>query len=256
MPRSTTAPQAPGLRWFDPLLLATLPPLAATFLRAWMGTCRLVHVEGLAGEREALARSGHRAVYAAWHQRMAYHFYYSVSRRPTTLISQSRDGEYARRVAHWLGFPVARGSSTRGGLRALRELTALIRRGARAGILADGPQGPPRVAKAGAVLLARDAGVPILPVAWGCDRALIFNSWDRYLVPKPFARVVVYHGAPLWVPPGARGAELEHYRLMLEERLNQATLWCDAYFHRSWPWRRTSPRADTAKHRTAPRLKV
>ena len=128
------------------------------------------------------------------------------------MISRSRDGEYVAQVAAWLGFKSVRGSSSLGGLRALKALGKKIREGEIGGMLADGPQGPARVAKVGSVLIARDAEIPIIPVVWSADRCWIFNSWDRYLVLKPFARVAIFYAEPLWIPRSTRAEKLEEYR--------------------------------------------
>jgi lysophospholipid acyltransferase (LPLAT)-like uncharacterized protein len=227
-------------RWVDALLMAVLPPLAAMLIKALLFSCRVVKVEGLERYEEAIGRSGGGAVYVTWHQRMSYFFYFGGSHHVTTMISRSRDGEYVARLASWLGFRTVRGSSSRGGPTAVRELTRRIREGELGGMLADGPQGPARVAKLGTVLIARDGGAPIIPVLWGADRCWTFNSWDRYLLPKPFARIVLYAGEPLWVPQTVRGQELEKYRLLLEERMNEGTRWCDRHFGPERPWRKVT----------------
>jgi lysophospholipid acyltransferase (LPLAT)-like uncharacterized protein len=220
--------------------LRILPLSAALLIKTWMLSCRLVKEDGLDLERKALARSPGGAVYAGWHQRMSYNFHYFGKRHITMMISQSRDGEYATRVALWLGFQNIRGSSTRGGPRALAQMIRYVRKGAYAGMLADGPQGPARIAKMGSVLIARNAEVPLIPVAWGANRCWMFHSWDRYLVPKPFARVVTRIEEPIWVPRSARDEELEQYRRLFEDRLNRAVRWCDEQFGQERPWRKVT----------------
>lgn len=227
-------------RWYDHILLRIIPPLGALLIKLLMGTCRVVQVVGQEKEREAISRSENGALYATWHQRMSYHSHYFGSRHVTIMISRSRDGEYAARIAAWLGLKNVRGSSSRGGLGALKALVQRIREGEIGGMLADGPQGPARVAKAGSVLIARDAEVSIIPVVWSADRCWMFNSWDRYLVPKPFARVAIFYAEPLWIPRSTRGEKLEEYRRLLEDRLNQGTRWCDEQFGSERPWRKVT----------------
>lgn len=227
-----------SFRWYDPPALALIPPLAALLIKGWMVSCRVVKEEGLKKEQEALERSGGGAVYATWHQRMSYHFHYLGKHRLTVMISQSRDGEYAARVAAWLGFKNVRGSSTRGGSHALKDIIQKLREGAVGGMLADGPQGPARVAKFGSVIMARDAGVPLISVQWAADRCWVLNSWDRFLVPKPFARIAIHHGQPIWIPREAKGKELDSYRLLFEETMNQGAKWCDEQFGPEMPWRK------------------
>jgi lysophospholipid acyltransferase (LPLAT)-like uncharacterized protein len=225
-------------RWYDPLLLRVIPPLAALLIKLVMISCRVIKVVGEEREQDALKETEGRVVYATWHQRMPYHFHYFGARHVTMMISQSRDGEYAARVARWLGFRDVRGSSTRGGTEALRELTRRIRQGEKGGMLADGPLGPARVAKMGSVIMARDTDACLIPMLWGADRCWAFNTWDRYLVPKPFARVVVCYEEPMRIPASASGEELENYRRMFEERLNRGTRWCDEHFGPERPWRK------------------
>ena len=227
-------------RWYDAILLRVIPPLTAFLVKLLMFTCRVVRVEGEDRERMALSRSGGGAVYATWHQRMSYHYSLFCSRHVTIMISESRDGEYGARVAAWLGFKNVRGSSTRGGTKALRELIKRIAGGEIGGLFADGPQGPARVAKMGSITIARKAEVPLIPVLWGADRCWVLNSWDRYLVPKPFARVVVWYAEPIWIPLTAHGDELESYRRLFEQRLNEGTRWCDEQFGPERPWRKAT----------------
>jgi lysophospholipid acyltransferase (LPLAT)-like uncharacterized protein len=90
----------------------------------------------------------------------------------------------------------------------------------------------------GSVLLAQKAEVPLIPVAWGADRCWVLNSWDRYLVPKPFARIAIFYAEPLWIPLNVKGDGLEEYRKLLENRLNNAVRWCDEQFGAERPWRK------------------
>jgi lysophospholipid acyltransferase (LPLAT)-like uncharacterized protein len=220
--------------------MATLPPFAGMLIKGLLMSCRVVRMKGMERHDEAISRSGGGAVYVTWHQRMSYFFHFGGSHHVTTMVSRSRDGEYAARLANCLGFRTVRGSSSRGGTTAVRELTRRIREGELGGMLADGPQGPARVAKMGSVMIARNAGVPIIPVLWGADRCWMFNSWDRYLVPKPFARIVLLAGEPIWIPATAKGDDLEAYRRLLEERLNQGTRWCDEQLGSERPWRKVT----------------
>lgn len=229
------------LRWYDPILLLIIPPIVALLIKLWMLSCRVVHIQGYEKAAKALSKSGNKAIFTCWHQRMSYHFHHGRRHRLTMMISQSRDGEYASRVAKFLGFKNVRGSSTRGGSIALRQMTQMVKEGERAGMLADGPLGPARVAKMGSVIMAWETEAPIIPLVWGVDRCWVLNSWDRYILPKPFSRVVVNYPEPFWVPPSTKKEDFEDYRRILEDRLNQATRWCDEYFGSERPWRKVKP---------------
>jgi lysophospholipid acyltransferase (LPLAT)-like uncharacterized protein len=225
-----------SLRLSDPIFLMIIPPLAALLIKLLMLSCRVMKVEGQERMERGLEQYGGKVIYVTWHQRMSYLFHYFGSRHLTMMISNSRDGEYAARVAKWLGFKNVRGSSTRGGPAALKKMTQKIMEGEPGGMLADGPLGPARVAKAGSVFMASNAEAPLIPILWGADRCWILNTWDRYLIPKPFARVVVYYAEPIWVPRTSNGEELEDYRRLLEDSMNRATRWCDEYFGQERPW--------------------
>ncbi|MFC1867887.1 lysophospholipid acyltransferase family protein, partial [Thermodesulfobacteriota bacterium] len=185
-------------------------------------------------------RSKGRAVYATWHQRIAFNVCQIADRDVTVMVSQSRDGEYAARIINHFGLKDVRGSSTRGGRNALKELIQKILDGTSGGMVVDGPLGPARVAKTGAVILARNANVPLIPVAWGTDRCWTLNSWDRFIIPKPFARIVYCFAEPIWIPSSADGEEIGKYRKLLEDRLNHGARWCDEQLGQERPWRKVT----------------
>ena len=236
---SISAEKSP-LRWYDPILLRVIPPLVALLIKLLMLSCRLIKVEGIEREREARAQGRGNVIYCTWHQRISYFSHYLGPRHIIAMISQSRDGEYVARVVQWLGTRSIRGSSTLGGTKALREIIKKIRDGKNGAMLADGPLGPARVAKIGAVIMARNAEVPLMPTLWGVDRCWSFNSWDRFLIPKPFARIVIYFADPIWIPRTVKGKGLEAYRRVLEDRMNQGASWCDRQFGQERPWRKVT----------------
>ncbi len=226
-------------KWYDPFTLYILFPILTFFMKMLLFSYRLVKVEGADIEEKALEKSGGKAVYCSWHQRLVFHPWYLAKRNVTVMVSQSRDGEYAARLINSLGLGDVRGSSTRGGFGALKELTQKIRDGVtNGGMVVDGPLGPARVAKMGAVVLARDSKTPLMPIMWGADRCWVLNSWDRFIIPKPFARVVYFHSEPIWVPLDATEEKLEECRKLLEDRLNNAAKWCDEQFGEEIPWRK------------------
>ena len=117
-----------------------------------------------------------------------------------TMASQSRDGEW---IARWLeknGYVVVRGSTTRGGSQALREMVRQVRSGRHAALTVDGPRGPARVVQPGVVQLARLTGAWILPITSSSSKPRFLASWDRYLLPGPFSRSVVAYGEPFAIP--------------------------------------------------------
>lgn len=227
-------------RWRDPVIFYIVIPLVALLVKVILFSCRLTRIEGADLESKALEESGGKAVYATWHQRIFFHARGLSDKDLTIMVSQSRDGEYAARLAGFFDVKTVRGSSTRGGSGALKELTHKIENeGTNGGMVVDGPVGPARVAKIGAALMARNAQVPLIPRVWSADRCWVLNSWDRLIIPKPFAKIVYYHADPILIPASAKGDEMEKYRKLLEDRLNEATAWCDKQFGEEKPWHKT-----------------
>lgn len=135
------------------------------------------------------------------------------------ITSRSADGEILTRILHGFGYRTVRGSSKRGGQRATIELARRLRQGADAAIAVDGPRGPRYQAKPGVVLLAKLTGAPIAPMAVGISSYWQIPSWDRYRIPKPFARAKLVPGPLMYVAAEASDQEMEELRRRLEETL-------------------------------------
>ncbi|HUG02241.1 MAG TPA: lysophospholipid acyltransferase family protein [Longimicrobiales bacterium] len=155
-----------------------------------------------------------------WHSRLLPVAFAYRGSDVATLISRSRDGEMIAGVAARWGYRVERGSSSRGGGEGLRAVVRHLQARRRVALTPDGPRGPARVMKAGPLQAARLTGAPVVPVAVAADRAWRAGSWDRFMVPKPFARVLIRFGEPVFVAPDAPPDELERLRVRLEEGLN------------------------------------
>ncbi len=201
------------------LLLRLLPPALAWLMRLWFATCRVTEHHGRHLFRPE--ESGKMAIASFWHYSILFIFFLFRRYRATVMVSASRDGEYIARLAGCFGFATARGSRNQRGTTALKELLRAVRDGDSAALVADGSQGPPRVAQPGAIVLAARTGVPIVPVAWSASRYTVVCSWDRTAIPWPFSRVEVVYGEPIMVPPHLSPAQTEEYRQLLEERLNR-----------------------------------
>jgi lysophospholipid acyltransferase (LPLAT)-like uncharacterized protein len=131
-------------------------------------------------------------------------------------------------------FSVA-GSSSHGGLRAVSVLLAKLRQGSVIAMTPDGPRGPIYKVKSGVIKIAQRSGAPIYPVAIGAERKWVFGSWDRMILPKPFARTVIVMGEPYHVPSKLSEDEFNRCTVELEERLNQVTARADTFFSKeSW----------------------
>ena len=127
------------------------------------------------------------------------------------------------RIITWLGFGHLKGSSTRGGARALRDLSKVLRNGLDVGLTVDGPRGPRGRVQQGAIELSRMTGSAVVPVSNAGRPRKLFRSWDAFQFPGPFAKVIVAYGDPFLVPAGATEQEREHYRRRLEESLMRLT---------------------------------
>lgn len=218
------------LKMWERILLKTVPPLIAGLIKTWCRTCKVVERINEKSEREAIvAHNG--AVYATWHQRMFYFFHDYGNKHIVMMISNSKDGDYANDVALRLGFLSVRGSRIRNGRQAMHRLIDILKQGGfTAGMMVDGPLGPPRVLKMGTVKIARETGKPIIPMMYGARRKLVLWSWDRYIVPLPFTKIVIYHGDPVFVPGDAGEEECERIRREVERIMNRMADVCDAYW--------------------------
>jgi len=136
------------------------------------------------------------------------------------LVSASVDGEVPARIARSWGADVIRGSANQTGALVLRDMQQKIRDGYAIVTTADGPNGPQHEFKPGAVLMARIGGTPLVPLACAADRAWYLDRWDRFMIPKPFARVVLAVGEPVEVPRSAPMERLEEYRLQMQYATN------------------------------------
>lgn len=152
-------------------------------------------------------------IFSLWHGQLLPLLWHHRKQQIAVLISEHRDGELVARLARSLGYRLIRGSSTRGGERALLSLVRDLRDGQEVAVTPDGPRGPAFSYAPGALVAAHRAGAPILPIAAHATSAWRLGSWDRFLIPKPFARVTVAYGDPVEVDaPDARAAARQSER--------------------------------------------
>ena len=193
--------------------LAAIAGIGAPLLRALGGTMRF---ESVGREHlDALDRSGERYIVAVWHGRILPGMWYFRDRGIVVVTSENFDGEWIARIIQRFGYGVARGSTSRGGARALRSLLKSLARQP-AAFTVDGPRGPRGVAQPGIAWLAKATGHPIIAVHAEADRHWTLRSWDQTQVPRPWARVVMAIGAPLRVSPDADADALEAARQAVE----------------------------------------
>ncbi len=206
---------------FDPLILV---PALTWMYRAWRRSFRF-HCPERAVFQQVID-TGVPMVVALWHEELLPLISWGLSIRmpAATIVSDSKDGEIIARVLEAEGFGIARGSSTRGGLKALVGGIRLIRDEKRnLAFTVDGPRGPRGQVKEGALFVASKAGAAILPIRARVEWKKVFErSWDHFQLPLPFSRILVRAGEPFW-PGGAPGAELTKETMAVEqERLAEA----------------------------------
>jgi lysophospholipid acyltransferase (LPLAT)-like uncharacterized protein len=195
--------------------------LGATVLTS-LGHSLRVTVEGDEPLRE-YRETGQPVIFVFWHSRIMPLAYLHRKEGIVVLISGHGDGEYIAQTIQRMGFGTARGSSTRGGVPGLRGLVRAARQGHDLAITPDGPQGPPRECKAGAIIAAQILGAPLIPLTAGGKGIWRLNSWDRLVIPKPFARITLKYGAPQFIPRNTTAEELGHHATVLETELNRIT---------------------------------
>lgn len=171
---------------------------------------------------EGATSDGLTPIYTFWHNRVFLSTYFWRKRRIVVMTSQSFDGEYIARFIQRFGYGAARGSSTRGAVGAVIEMTRLMRAGCSTAFTIDGPKGPRYIAKMGAVLVAKKTGQPILPFTITAERFWeAKKSWDGFQVPYPFSSARVVIAPPIFVPAGADENSLNAKRDELQQALDK-----------------------------------
>ena len=157
---------------------------------------------------DEIYKSGRRAIFTFWHGRIFSATYYWRNRGIVVMTSMNRDREPIAQCIQRFGYEAARGSSSRGGFRALAEMAREIRNGRDTAFTIDGPRGPRYVAKQGPVLLALKTGAAIFCFHISMKHKIQLNSWDQFQIPLPFTTAVVLQAPPIWVPTDASEAHL------------------------------------------------
>lgn len=196
------------LEWRSRLTLILGKGAISALARTWRYT--VLNEDAL----RRLRAGGRPFIFSLWHGHLLPLLWHHRGSRVAVMISEHRDGELIARTAQWLGYNLIRGSTTRGAERALLSLVRELKAGREVAVTPDGPRGPARRFAPGALIAAQRSRVPILPVAASADRAWRLHSWDRFVIPKPFARITVAYGEPATIDsPSARAAANESSRL-------------------------------------------
>lgn len=167
-----------------------------------------------------LIGAGRPVIFIFWHGEMLPLMFQHIGQRIVLLVSEHRDGEIIARIGASFGYEAIRGSTSRGAGRALLGVIRVLQSGASVAVTPDGPRGPAHTVAPGALVAAQRAGVPIVPAVAHTTRGWRLRSWDRFLIPKPFARITVVYGDPTFVSgETARdaAADTERFQRLLEE---------------------------------------
>jgi lysophospholipid acyltransferase (LPLAT)-like uncharacterized protein len=195
-----------------------LPSLLTWFYKVWASTWRVSLIEDPL--LRADLREGRLVTFAIWHGDELALLRFAHRYRVATMTSTSQDGDLMDTILHKFGFQTSRGSSTRGGSRALVGLLRLGRAGRNPVVAVDGPKGPFHKAKPGIFEISKKLGTPIYPGSVAASNSLVFGrSWNKAFLPLPFSKVALIWGPPLQPPPDGADARDESLALELEAAL-------------------------------------
>jgi len=192
-----------------------------------------VQLEGHENVQKHLENGG-RIIFSGWHQRLFGGFFIPPLFKwsPCIMISQSRDGDFISKIVQHTGWIPVRGSSSRGGMKALRTMVKKVTENHIGAHIVDGPTGPPRVIKPGLISLAHNSHAAICPGIVSYSNAWIFNSWDHFMVPKPFSRVLFRFGAIFTLPETINDDQFESLRKKIEDEMIKAYKAADESWNR------------------------
>lgn len=201
--------------------------LAATPLMHLLGLSLRIKSEGRSdlGPR---ARQEKKPLWSLWHETILMSVWYHRDQDVHVMISASRDGELITTIGKFFGYTAVRGSSSKGGQEATREMVDYLKEGKRCAITPDGPRGPRREMKLGAVNIARLTGAPVVCFGFAAERCWRLKSWDRFIIPKPFSRAVFVYGEPILVP--AEGGDDKVYLTRIQAEMDRVTAEAENYF--------------------------
>lgn len=196
--------------------------VAYVMIRLLLATVRM-HVVGR-DEAERPTDEGRGFIMCAWHQNILVPVRTHRHRNMAALVSTHRDADILALMMQHAGTHVVRGSTGRGGIRAMKEMVTLARNGKNFMVAVDGPKGPRHVVGNGVVFLAQKTGCRVSPVGVAFARCWQLKSWDRFRIPKPFTRLVGYYGESFVIPDRIDSDQREQYRQKLQDELDRVTV--------------------------------
>lgn len=208
----------------DKLLVTIVPWLGAKLIR-FIALTQRSEIYGENAVQESRQRGEH-VILCAWHDQLLMMVTIYQGPGAKILISRSRDGELIARTVAYFGQGSVRGSSSRGGREAFREMLKYAEMDVDLAVTPDGPKGPRRQIKDGVIQLARISGRPVVPMAYVCSRGYRFRSWDRFLLPYPFVRAIYCYGSPQFF---SRDQPLAECRQRLQQAMDANQQQAEAY---------------------------
>lgn len=176
---------------------------------------------GLNHKNDAKATSPNQAfIYALWHQNLIGAIFSHIGEHFTMIISESKDGELVAVTCKKFGHRPARGSSTRGGKKAVIQILRNMNQGFPGALSVDGPKGPAHVVKPGVIEIARQSQAAILPLsAYPTKFWTLEKSWDQFRIPKPFSKIVVVIGEPITIEPEVPREQFNDYAKLVGDKI-------------------------------------
>lgn len=221
-------PVKPKLKFKDRFRIWFIPIFIVTLQRLYGLTLKRIDVGREAVDR--LKEKNQSWIYAIWHTNVLLSPYLHRGQNINVMISASKDGEIINRVVYRFGNRAIRGSSSRGGMKALRTLLDELQKGHSAAITPDGPRGPAFKLQNGVVIAASRGKAPIVPFHYEAKRQWIAEkSWDKHRIPKPFTTLVVHYGEPIYIPEKMDDETFKKYVLLVENKLIENMKACQEY---------------------------
>ncbi len=202
--------------------------LGASLIRGWMGTLEYQATFYDPSVDPIHPEFRGPVIFLQWHEYLPMTFYLRGNCNIAMLLSLHQDGELLSQAARHMGYETVRGSSTRGGVAALRTIFR-AERAINIAMTPDGPKGPRRKFAQGAIYLSSRLGIPLLAMGMGYDRAWRLNTWDRLAIPKPYSRARLIASPLIQIPPDLDRDGIEHHRQRLERLLNDLTEEAEAW---------------------------
>ncbi len=198
-----------------------------------IGWCKLLFIKekGRKYVQQAIAEKTNY-IYVLWHGRVLVPIYIHRYEGICPLVSLHSDGEMIAQALHKLGYRTVRGSSTRGGKEAFHKMVSQVKRGIVGTMIPDGPRGPRQQLKPGTLYMAQQTGAYLIPVTFSAKRKIVFNSWDKFVLPLPFSKTLMLYGKPIKVPKNISPRELVTIRNSFEQQMINLENEADAHFRK------------------------